>query len=162
MKRITPLLLLALLLLSGCGRKGALLIEPVSLFYPKANYDYGTEDGVIDYESIDGAGLLPDYEALLGKYFCDPIDEALVNPFPSGTQLLSAVVRGSEFRIRLSQEASALTQAKYALACTCLSMTCFELTTCQEVTVISGTRRLTIQRDSWVLLDDFIPTEERQ
>lgn len=159
MKRLLSLLLLVCLLLSGCGRKGKLLLEPVYLYYPKLEYSYGTADSVIDYESMDGTGHMDDYPALLGEYFYDPVDEALVNPFPRETKLLSAVVRGTDFRIRLTQEAAALTDAKFTLAAACLSMTCFELTDCESVTIISGIKQVTILRDSWLLLDDFIPAE---
>ena len=159
MKRLFSVFLLLGLLLSGCGRKGTLLVEPVHLYYPKAEYGHGAADSVIDYESIDGAGRMDDYEALLNEYFYDPVNEALVNPFPSGTRVLSAVLRGTEFRIRLTQEAAALADAKFALACTCLAITCFEMTDCREVTIISSTQRLTIRRDSWLLLDDYIPEE---
>ena len=159
MKRLFSLLLPVCLLLSGCGRKGKLLLEPVYLYYPKLEYGYGTADSVIDYESMDGTGHMGDYPALLSEYFYDPVDEALVNPFPSGTKLLSAVVRGTDFRIRLTQEAAALMDMNFTLAAACLSMTCFELTDCESVTVISGTKQVTILRDSWLLLDDFIPAE---
>ena len=159
MKRLFSLLLPVCLLLSGCGRKGKLLLEPVYLYYPKLEYGYGAADSVIDYESMDGTGHMGDYPALLGEYFYDPVDEALVNPFPSGTKLLSAVVRGTDFRIRLTQEAAALMDANFTLAAACLSMTCFELTDCESVTVIGGTNQVTILRDSWLLLDDFIPAE---
>lgn len=159
MKRLIILLLLVCLLLSGCGRKGKLLLEPVYLYYPKAEYDYGTADSVIDYESMDGTGRMGNYQALLSEYFYDPVDEALVNPFPQGTKLFSAVLRGGEFRIRLSQEAEALTDARFTLAATCLSMTCFDLTSCERVTVISGTKQVTIPRNGWLLLDDYIPAE---
>ena len=159
MKRLFSLLLPVCLLLSGCGRKGKLLLEPVYLYYPKLEYGYGAADSVIDYESMDGTGHMGDYPALLGEYFYDPVDEALVNPFPSGTKLLSAVVRGTDFRIRLTQEAAALMDANFTLAAACLSMTCFELTDCESVTVIGGTKQVTILRDSWLLLDDFIPAE---
>lgn len=159
MKRLIILLLLTCLLLSGCGRKGKLLLEPVYLYYPKLEYGYGAADSVIDYESMDGTGHMGDYPVLLSEYFYDPVDEALVNPFPSGTKLLSAVVRGTDFRIRLTQEAAALMDANFTLAAACLSMTCFELTDCESVTVISGTKQVTILRDSWLLLDVFIPAE---
>lgn len=159
MKRLIILLLLICLLLSGCGRKGKLLLEPVYLYYPRAEYDYGAADSVIDYESMDGTGRMGNYQAPLDEYFYGPIDEALVNPFPQGTKLFSAVLRGGEFRIRLSQEAEVLTDARFTLAAACLSMTCFDLTSCEHVTVISGAKRVTIPRDGWLLLDDYIPAE---
>lgn len=158
MKHFIPLLLVCALL-SGCGRKGTLLIEPVYLSYPRAEFEYGAADGVIDCEAIEGTGRTADYPSLLAEYFYDPVDESLENPFPPGTQVLSAVLLGNEFRIRLNQTASELTEARFALAATCLSMTCFDLTNCRSVTVISGEKQIAIPRDSWLLLDDYIPDE---
>ena len=54
MKRLIILLLLTCLLLSGCGRKGKLLLEPVYLYYPKLEYGYGAADSVIDYPVVLG------------------------------------------------------------------------------------------------------------
>ena len=41
MKKIAAVLALLSLFLSGCGRSGKILVEPVYLYYPKAEYDYG-------------------------------------------------------------------------------------------------------------------------
>lgn len=155
MKKIAAVLALLSLFLSGCGRSGKILVEPVYLYYPKAEYDFGYADSVIDYEAMDGTGQMNDLLRLLSEYFSGPIDEALTNPFPAGTALLSADIQGDTVHLALSEEASALPEHLFALGCTCLSMTCFELTECENVTVSSGQRLLTIPRDSWMLLDDY-------
>ncbi len=157
MKRIAALFTLVSLFLIGCGRSGKILVEPVYLYYPKAEYDYGYSDSVIDYEAMDGAGRMNNFHKLLAEYFSGPVDEALINPFPVGTALLSADYNNDTFQLVLSEEASALPAHLFVLGCTCLSMTCFELTECKNVTVSSGECQLTIQRDSWLLLDDYVP-----
>ena len=157
MKRMIALLLCCLLL-SGCGRSGKILIEPVYFYYPRNEFDYGYEDGVIDFEAIDGTGRMDDYWLLLNEYFTGPIDETLHNPFPEGTQLLSAERDGDLFRLTLSQEPLTLPEHLLTLACTCLSMTCFELTDCQQAVFLFGSREIIIPHDSW-LLDDCISTE---
>ena len=158
MKRIVALALCCLLL-AGCGRRGKILVEPVYFYYPRNEFDYGTADGVIDYEAMDGTGWMDNYQLLLSEYFTGPIDEALYDPFPEGTRLLSADIDGNVFRLTLSEEPLALPEHLLTLACTCLSMTCFTRTDCAQVTVLCGSREIAIPRDSWLLLDRYIPTE---
>lgn len=157
MKRIFLALLILCFLLSGCGRSGRLLIEPVYLYYPKVEYDYGDADGVIDYEAMDGTGKMDDYIGLLTAYFTEPVDESLVNPFPAGTVPLEAQLDGTQLRVTISPEAEALQAHRFALACTCLAMTCFSFSDCESVEVLCGERSFNVQRDSWLLLDEFIP-----
>lgn len=157
MKRYFVLLLTLVFLLGGCGRRGRLLIEPVYLYYPKAEYDYGDADGVIDYEAMDGTGKMEDYLALLEAYFTEPVDEALVNPFPAGTVPLAAQLDGTQLQVTISPEAEELPEHQFALACTCLAMTCFSFCDCEAVTVLCGERSFIVQRDSWILLDEFAP-----
>lgn len=84
MRKWIALLLMALLLLTGCGRKGKPLFEPVYFYYPRTEYDYGSADSVITWEAMDGTGHMEDWAYLMGEYFSGPIDEALENPFPRG------------------------------------------------------------------------------
>ncbi|MGM9603509.1 MAG: hypothetical protein ACI3XG_00415 [Faecousia sp.] len=149
--------LLCLLLLSGCGRSGKPLFDPVYFYYPRTEYDYGYADSVITWEAMDGTGHMDDLEYLMGEFFSGPIDEGLVNPFPAGTTLLSARVEGDAFLLEVSVEALALAEHQFTLGCSCLSMTCFELTSVQTVTVSCGEKSLTIRRNSMLLVDDYVP-----
>lgn len=161
MKKILALVLLCLLLLSGCGRKGKPLFDPVYLYYPRAEYDYGSADSVITWEAMDGTGHMDDYFYLLSEYFAGPIDEGFVNPFPPGTGLLAAELTPEGFLLELTEEALTLPEHRFALGCSCLSMTCFELTEVPAVTVRCGGKSLTIHREEMLLADNYAPAMEK-
>lgn len=148
---------LCLFLLCGCGRKGKPLFDPVYLYYPRTEYDYGSADSAITWEAMDGTGHMDDFEYLLSEYFAGPIDEGLVNPFPVGTTLLSARLEGDDFLLEVSAEALTLPEHQFTLGCSCLSMTCFELTQAETVTVSCGEKSLTIRRNGMLLADDYKP-----
>ena len=148
---------LCLLLLCGCGRKGKPLFDPVYFYYPRTEYDYGSADSAITWEAMDGTGHMDDFEFLLSEYFAGPIDEGLVNPFPVGTTLLSARLEEDDFLLEVSAEALTLPEYQFTLGCSCLSMTCFELTQAETVTVSCGEKSLTIRRNGMLLADDFKP-----
>lgn len=157
MKKKLTLVLLCLLLLSGCGRKGKPLFEPVYLYYPRVEFDYGSADSAITWEAMDGTGHMDDYFYLLAEYFEGPIDEGLYNPFPPGTELLSTELTEEGFLLKLTEEALALPEHRFALGCSCLSMTCFELTEAQAVTIHCGEKSLTNHREEMLLFDDYTP-----
>ena len=148
---------LCLLLLCGCGRKGKPLFDPVYFYYPRTEYDYGSADSAITWEAMDSTGHMDDFEFLLSEYFAGPIDEGLVNPFPVGTTLLSARLEGDDFLLEVSAEALELPEHQFTLGCSCLSMTCFELTQAETVTVSCGEKSLTIRRNGMLLADDYKP-----
>ena len=148
---------LCLLLLCGCGRKGKPLFDPVYFYYPRTEYDYGSADSAITWEAMDGTGHMDDFEFLLAEYFAGPVDEGLVNPFPMGTTLLSARLEGDDFLLEISPEALTLPEHQFTLGCSCLSMTCFELTQAETVTVSCGEKSLTIRRNGMLLADDYKP-----
>lgn len=148
---------LCLLLLCGCGRKGKPLFDPVYLYYPRTEYDYGSADSAITWEAMDGTGHMDDFEFLLSEYFAGPIDEGLVNPFPVGTTLLSARLEEDDFLLEVSAEALTLPEYQFTLGCSCLSMTCFELAQAETVTVSCGEKSLTIRRNGMLLADDYKP-----
>lgn len=162
MKKPLALILIWLLLLSGCGRRGKPLFEPVYFYYPRTEFDFGTEDSVITWEAMDGTGHMEDWDYLMAEYFAGPIDEEVYNPFPEGTHLLSASVWGNTFFLELSTEALSLPEHQFTLGCSCLSMTCFELTQVQTVTVTCENRQLTISREGMLLLDDHWPEKQPQ
>ena len=47
MKKLLILVLSCQLILSGCGRSGKPLFDPVYLYYPRVEFDYGDSDSVI-------------------------------------------------------------------------------------------------------------------
>ena len=157
MKRMLAALVLCLLFLCGCGRRGKPLFDPVYFYYPRVDFYYGDPDGVITWEAMDGTGHMEDYAYLMAEYFRGPIDEGLYNPFPQGTELLQAQVEDTSFSIELSTKALELPEHQFALGCACLSMTCFELTEVHAVTISCGGESTTIERGEMLLSDDYIP-----
>lgn len=156
MKRIL-LLLLLMLTLSGCFGRNGQLREPALLYYPRTEYEFDEPDGVISSEEREATGHLRELDYLLTLYFTGPLDEYLVNPFPEGTSLITAKQLGSHAIIRLTDEAAALSDTDFALACTCLSLTAFEIPDLTKVTITSGPRTENFFRDGFVLYDDYVP-----
>ena len=56
-----------------------------------------------------------------------------------------------------AKEALTLPEHQFTLGCVCLSMTCFELAPVRAVTFHCGEKNLTISRDEYLLMDDYIP-----
>lgn len=160
MKKMLASGMLCLLLLCGCGRSGKPLFDPVYFYYPRTEFLSSGSDSVITWEAMDGTGHMEDYRYLMAEYFAGPIDEGLYNPFPQGTELLRAWVDQDTFFLELSTEALTMPEHWFTLGCSCLSMTCFELTPVQFVCVNCGQKEITIRRDGILLYDDFVPPQE--
>lgn len=156
MKKKIILLLLAVMLLCGCGMDTADPEETVSFFYPRADILYGAQDGVIAAElreaSISGNSL----EQQLYIYLSGPKTEGFVSPFPAGTALLGIKQDQSRLTLTLSEEFFSLEGVDLTLACASLAQTCFGITDTVELTLRSGNgeQRITIDRNSFVFFDD--------
>ena len=86
MKRFFCLLLCLCLFLPGCS--GELMKNPVTFYYPRQEYRYGAEDGVISSEQREASGHTNDLRYLLSLYLIGPSSDELVSPLPWGTRLL--------------------------------------------------------------------------
>ena len=86
MKRFLCLLLCLCLFLPGCS--GELMKNPVTFYYPRREYRYGAEDGVISSEQREASGHTNDLRYLLSLYLIGPSSDELVSPLPWGTRLL--------------------------------------------------------------------------
>ena len=138
--------------LAGChsGEKNT-----VNFYYCREpeHYQYFQEDGVIHGESRDLASHRNDLHYAVGLYLAGPMEEGLNSPFPRTTRLLSIQNDNGRVRVELSDLSHVLTDAEFTLACACLSMTCMDLTSCTEVTIVSGERSITMNTDNIVLFD---------
>lgn len=162
MKRIVCLILICCLFLSGCQLFGEGLKDPVTFFYVKTEYDYFTQDGVIAGEQREASGHRDDLSYLLALYMMGPSEDGLESPLPRGVMLYSAEQTADEIILNISNHESTMTDADFSLSCACLSLTCFDITDAQSVTVISGTRSITMNRDIIALYDSSINSEEIQ
>ncbi len=159
MKRLLCLTLGLCLLLPGCGER---LKEPVTFYYLRANYQYGSADGVIASEEREASGHRENLSYLLALYLMGPADEELSAPLPKSTRVLSAERSGHAVILELSDKE--LTDAEFTLACACLTLTCLEMVGGETVTVTIGAHTATMSRDSLTLYDSSAEaaTEETQ
>ena len=153
MKKFTALMLvLSMFFLWGCQSA-----EPngASFYYSRQpdQFQYFREDGVISYETRDLAGHRNDLRYMVGLYLAGPLDESLALPFPNTIRLLNVVQTGDLIIIELSDHASTLIDSEFTLGCTCLALTCMDFTPCNVVTVTSGSRTITLNKDSILLFD---------
>lgn len=158
MKRLLCLILSVLLLLSllaGCGQK---LNEPVTFYYQKNAYEENM-DSPIAGEEREVSGHRDNLKYLLSFYLMGPIGKDLVSPLPRGTQLNTVSREDGALTIELSNTTSLLSDSEFSLACACLSLTCMGLTDAEAVTVVSGSRSLTLSRENLLLSDTVTPEE---
>lgn len=160
MKRFSAIVILITLLLTGCGSR---LKEPVTFYYARADYEQDMSS-IIASERREASGHRDDLSYLMVLYFMGPSDKKLVSPLPRNVSLFSAEQSGSTVTLRLSDTSESMTDAQFTLACSCLALTCLELTEAEQVTINSGDRSVTMGADA-LLLQDLITatnTEESQ
>ena len=164
MKRLVCLLMLLSLLLSGCGANGERIKEPVTFYYPRAEYEYGSQGSVIGSEEREASGHRNELSYLLAIYLLGPSSDELVSSIPGSASILSIEQNAASITMEFTDTSLSMTDAEYSLACACLSMTCMELTDAKRVTIRSGPRSVTMNRDNLILYDSITSesTEETQ
>ena len=132
--------------------------EPVTFYYQIAKYQENMVSPIAG-EEREVAGYRDNLKYLLTFYLMGPISQELASPLPQGTQLQSINQSSEELTIEISDTASTLSDSAFSLACACLSMTCMGLTNAAAVTVVSGSRSLTLDKDNLLLSDTITPEE---
>ena len=163
MKRMLSFCLIAVLLLSACGTSAERIREPVTFYYLRENPEAlrNGEDLFVG-EIREAAGHRHDLSYLMALYLVGPAAGNLCSPIPRGTKITEVNEIDGTVQISLSDTEKAMTDIEYTLACTCLSMTCFELTDAESVTITSGGRSITMERGSLVLVDRTAANEEEE
>lgn len=152
MKRFFCLFLCLCLVLPGCSSE--LMKDPVTFYYPRREYQYGAEDGVISSEQREASGHADDLRYLLSLYLIGPSSEELVSPLPRGTRLLGVSREDGTITLELTDTSLTATDTEFTLACACLTMTTLSIVSGDEVTITSGGRSVTMSRGSLTLIDD--------
>ena len=151
-KCIALLLILTCFFLWGCESA-----EPngVSFYYSRHpdQFQYFQDDSVITSEIRDLAGHRNDLRYMVGLYLAGPLEEGLANPFPKTIHLINVEQEEGRITITLSGHSSILSDSEFTLGCTCLALTCMNFTECTQVTVTSGTRTITLERNNILLAD---------
>ena len=149
--------LLCLAGLAGCQKE-----EPAApgtaFYYCAADMAYGMDAAAIqaEYRQVDAQEPLPE---LLEYYLAGPASAALRSPFPAALRLLDASVEGSTVYITVTDALAALSGLELTLACSCISLTCMELTGAEAVVIsaqdalLAGQKSITMDKNSILLLD---------
>ncbi|MGM9590213.1 MAG: GerMN domain-containing protein [Faecousia sp.] len=114
---------------------------------------------MIHSEERDLTGHRDDLRYMVGLYLAGPLEEGLSIPFTKTTRLLSAEKTDGIITIELSDHTYTMTDSEFSLACACLTLTCMSFTECESVTVISGPRSVTMDKNN-ILLYDSLPQQE--
>ena len=78
---------------------------------------------------------------------------------PIDIRIYTVEQEGTALTIEIANTSALLSDAEFSLACACLSMTCMELVNAEKVTIVSGSRSLTLSRDNLLLNDTITPEE---
>ena len=120
-------------------------------------------DSVIVAEEREAYGHGRDLSYLLAFYLMGPMKEGLVCPLPEGTGIVSVEQASSGISLVLTDTLETLSDADYSLACACLTLTCLNITGGEKVTITSGSRSVTMTRNTLTLFDGgTAETEETQ
>lgn len=162
MKKLRIILAVILLvsLLAGCT-----LSKPnaskVTFYYSRREFSFGAENSVIVPEDRDITGHEGEMFYILSLYLMGPLDEDLSSAFPANTRLVRYSASDGHLTVELTSVDDILSDAEFSLACSCLSLTCTELTRYDRVTVISGSRSMTLHPSNLMLVDTPIPIESQ-
>ncbi|MEF2836510.1 MAG: hypothetical protein U0N82_02145 [Oscillospiraceae bacterium] len=151
MKRLISLVL-ALLLLSGCGIIGERIKDPVTFYYIRADYQKDMGEVIVS-EIREASGHRDDLPYLLALYSMGPASDDLQAPFPANIRILPTEHTDAGIVLSLSDTQENMTDAEYTLGSACLALTCMELTNASQITVVSGGRSITINRDNIVTFE---------
>ena len=137
MKKLICFLLAGLLAVSMAGCIKAPKDSEVPFYYRRAEFDYGTPDGIIAPELHDVTGHTDDLKYLLALYLQGPSDQELVLPFPDGIILVDFAQEGQTVDVTLSSIVTRLDDMDLTIACVCLAETCFAISDVQQVHIQS-------------------------
>lgn len=155
MKRWFLLLTVMALALAGCGASKAGGGEVVSFYYLEKEYDFQRHGGVVSPEKRDISDHRRDLPYLLALYLVGPVEDNHRLPVPTGTKITCQEGEGRSLTLELSENCRTMTDTEFSLACACISLTCFDITEAEQITVRNGERQMTMQPDSVLLADDF-------
>lgn len=159
-KAIAILLLLGCILsLLGCQAEHDAPQVPVTVYYKRAQMEYGTADGVIIKATLESAGHETDTVYLLQQYLCGTDRSDLSPTFPVDTRLISYHLEGLTAKIVLSDQLAQLTGIELSIACACLSKTVMSLSGCREVIIsaehaqLDNNNYITVSSNSYLMQD---------
>ena len=158
MKNRIILLLLIALLISACAKEDK--PSDVNFYYPKAEFDYNTDDGAISYEVRSNGGIASS-AILLNLYLQGPLEEGLLNPFPENVSVVSLYTLEDTVYVTLSDSMAELSGAPLILSCACICRTAMGLAGTQsaqiqcETLLLDGKKFITVNENTVFYSDIF-------
>ena len=104
-------------------------------------------------EQRDAAGHRNDLSYMLALYLMGPVNNSYTSPIPRGTRVYVKENENGKIELELSEAARTMTDAQFSLACSCLTLTCLEITGAEQVTVTNGDRVISMTKDNLMLFD---------
>lgn len=160
MKRIICLVL-CLILLSvccGCKKEAAQNEDAIAFYYPQTQLSYHDGSAAITAESRQ-LEHWDSWAKVLDIYLAGPEASGFYSPFPAGLQIVKTVMENGTVYVTVSQELTTLTGLRLTIACSCLAMTCLELTGAEAVVIsatdglLDGQKSITMNKNNLLLLD---------
>ena len=133
MKKAFIIILLVLLLFSGC-KKEIDFEKPVTFYYLKPDYAFGSPDSLFSKVQVESAGISS--QPLLDLYFNGSTDESAISPFPAGTKVIRIEKKQDTLILVMSRNYGSLSDLKLTLANACLYLTCSELTDTSYIQIL--------------------------
>ncbi len=117
----------------GCGNQRSEMIHPVNVYYCRETADYNSDMGAfaaiqLDMGEWDGRTL-----AFVNFYISSPVKDGLKSPFPTGAGITAIEYLDNALRVQLNPLFSRLSAGELTVACACISLTLFELTSANSV-----------------------------
>ena len=171
MKRTICLMLMAVLILSGCSFGSKQDDHAVTFYYlhqyrDQDSYDRFFFDGAIGTETWEVPIRREDLNYLLALYMQGPNDDQFRSPFPAGSKILETRTEDGHLTIVMNAIASQSNEMDVTVSCACIARTCMELVDVDAVTVKAlgpGGQELfsrTFTNDTLILVDTHpMPTE---
>ena len=161
MKRILVLLLIVIFLfsVSGCTNSFS---ELSNFYYCSVDYQFGEDMPVVQSESRDISNHEGELSYLISLYLAGPSNKKLESLFPKNTKLVSVQTGERNVTIELSYLGKQLSDSEFVLACACLTLTTMDFTDAEEVTIISGEKTLTMEKDDLMLYDTITAATEAE
>lgn len=157
MKKYTAVLLCLLLFLSGCSQTPE-DASAVNFYYLSAEISYSGDSSTIESEIRSDTQMEPT-EQILRTYLAGPTSAHLRSPFPAGLRLVEYRQESETVYLCLSQELATLSNLDLTLACSCITLTCLDLTDAQQVCIeaedslLAGNKSIIMDRQSLLLTD---------
>lgn len=168
MKRILCILICLCCVLCGCSQGIEKPKTPVSFYYLRNDFSYGSDNCVIGTELRESFGHEKDYAYLLNLYLLGPTSDILAPMFPEGSSVVDFHQEEDTVIVTLSDNFAQLSGINLSTACVCLTKTVCAMTGCTQVTIqaqtqlLDSSKSITMTANDGLLQDHYTSPAESQ